>query len=44
MCELPFGAGVCIGMLIGLAVNIIMDKWFYWNKELRKEYKKDGKI
>ena len=42
MCELSFAVGICFGMLIGVLVNIIMDRWFHWKKELREhDEKKD---
>ena len=40
MCELSFTIGICFGVLIGIIVNIIMDKWLSWKDELRESYKR----
>jgi len=40
MCELSFTIGICFGVLIGIIVNIIMDKWLSWKDELKEGYKK----
>ena len=39
MCELTFVVGICFGILIGIFVNIVMDRWFMWKKEVRESYK-----
>ena len=40
MCESSFIIGTCFGILIGIIVNIIMDKWLSLKDELRESYKR----
>ena len=40
MCELSFTVGICFGVLIGIIVNIIMDKCLSWKDDMREDYKR----
>tara|TARA_R110002020_G_scaffold72272_8_gene186071 strand:- start:765 stop:881 length:117 start_codon:yes stop_codon:yes gene_type:complete len=37
MNELDFGMGLAVGLLMGLFISLVLDKWHKWKDEVKDE-------
>jgi len=40
MSEIDFSMGVAVGLIMGLAISLVLDKWHMWKDEMNNEEKK----
>ena len=36
MNEAAFGVGIGIGIIIGIVISIMLDKWYEWKDEIKR--------